>query len=345
MSNRPDSAKFSQPPGMQAPEHISMNNFGYAFHVLGNAMSMITACISYPTYPEAQQDLIEAKQETIRRINFLLEQYKEDLKNMPEFRDFLELLLDAVQNDKFENAVKLYRLGVKAFQPEALSRPGRHLSQEMEAVESEPSLRLTVADHCENPAGLYIGLSRIQRKRLAVEVGGTVELFDDKNKSLGVFTVGKSSEEYVGMDDLFTANQVREGEIVTVKKYAPPPDKPQEFKLPVTHGVENTVDPAKHRARTDKIAERFREKLDPEMYITLPTSIAFQLGIKPEPGKTTAPISKCAVRDASGREIEIAIVPTGTTIGFTTSAAQELDIPKELTEIKIIIDKGVLVIA
>lgn len=340
-----DDAGLSQPDGITPPDHISMEDIGYATHLLRNSIAIIQGCIGHPDDPTAQADLVSGKQRTIEFITFLLKRYGEDLRNMPEFRDFLELLLDEVQNDKFNNALKVYSLGIRAFQMRALDQPGRHLSQhDMEAAESEPSLRLTVVDHCKNPAGLYVGLSQVQRAKLGVEKGGTVELFDGKGKSLGVFTVGAGSVEYINMTDVFTANQVSTGAIVNVKKSVATPDKPQEFTLQVMHAVEKTIEPEKHRARTEKIAMRF-PKLDSEMYITLPTSIAFQLGIKPEPGKTVAPISKCVIRDASGREVEIAIVPTGTNIGFTLDAAKELDIPKEFSEIKIIIDKGVLIIA
>lgn len=119
--------------GMQAPEHISMENLDYVYHILGNALSMTAGC-SNQTYPEAQQDLITAKQEIIQRINFLLERYKGDLKNMPQFRDFLELLLYLVQNDQFEHAVKLYTRESVVFKPNMLLKPGRHLSQEIMAV-------------------------------------------------------------------------------------------------------------------------------------------------------------------------------------------------------------------
>lgn len=342
----PDSQDCLPRDGKQLPEHISMNDFGYVIHIIGNAMAMISGCV---TEQGLQQELMQAKQITISRINFLLKRYEEDLKNMPEFRDFLELLLDAVQNDKFENVLKLYRLGTRAFPAGALLKPGRHLSQtEMAAVQEDreavPELKLTVIDHCKNQAGRYVGLSKAQRERIDVEVGGTVELFDEKGTSLGFFTVGAGSKEYAQDPEIFTITpQVKIGDTLTVKKPSVSPDKPQEFNLQVTHAVEKTVEPAKHGARVEKIAARF-PNLDPNMYITLPTAIAAQLGIKPEPGKTVAPISKCTVRDASGRTVEMAIVPGGTTIGFTSDAAKELDIPAELSEIKLTIDKNVLVI-
>lgn len=352
--NNPDTAEIDQrflgPNGTPPPEHISMNDLGYVIHIIGNAITMISGCVTEPELqPKLQQELIQAKQITIDRINFLLKNYEEDLKNMPEFRDFLELLLDAVQNDKFENVLKLYRLGTRAFQKGALLKPGRHLSQtEMAAVqegqEAVPELKLTVVNYCNNQAGRYVGLNKVQRDHLGVEVGGTVELFDEKDANLGLFTVGAGSREYTEEPEIFTVTpQVKIGDFLTVKKSTASPDKPREFNLHITHAVEKTVEPEKHRGRTEKNAERFPE-LDPDMYITLPTAVAAQLGIKPEPGKTVAPISKRTVRDASGYKVEMAIVPGGTTIGFTSDAAKELDIPKELTEIRIIIDKGVLVI-
>lgn len=341
IEDKPSEAQQDNAYGLKAPEKLSM---AYVGHLLNNTMASMALCIDYPD-ATTNDDLELTRQELIERINFLLKRYEQDLRNMSELRDFLELLRGLVTNNQFESALKLRQLGDRLFHFSGdLSKPGRHLSQETEAVESEPALRLTVADHCKNSAGLYVGLSKVQRGKLGVEIGGTVELFDDKNKSLGVFTVGTGSKEYLEMTDVFTANNVTKGEIVTVKKSVATPDKPNEFNLPVEHAVEKTTDPKRHAARKEKIAQRFPHS-DPDMYITLPTAIASQLGIKPETGKTVAPISKCLVCPASGWDVQMVIVPTGTGIGFTSDAAEELDIPKELTEIRIIIDKGVLVIA
>lgn len=342
-----DTAKFLPRDSFKPPEHISMDDMAYVAHLINNAITVIKISINYQNDLDVQEELKQAKEIMIGRINFLLTRYQEDLKNMPEVKNFLELLRYLIEQDQLQHAVNLQQLADRAFQMGALDKPGRHLSQEMSAVtesqEAVSELKLTVFDRCKNTEGLYVGLSAVQRTKLDVEVGGTVEIIDEKGQSFGVFTVGKGSSEIADHTDLFTVNGVEESTTVTVRKAISTPDKPKEFKLPITHAVETTIERVKHKARIEKIAVRF-PNLDSEMYITLPTAVAAQLGIKPEPGKTVAPISKCLVRDASGRQIEMAIVPAGTTIGFTSDAAKELDIPAGLAEIKIIIDKGVLVI-
>ncbi len=210
----------------------------------------------------------------------------------------------------------------------------------LEAVEIVPEMRLTVAGPCNNPAGQYVGLNQGQREKLGVEVGQTVELVGDDGKSLGVFTVGTGSKKLLLTPGSFTANGVDVERIVTVRARKNPPEEDLEFG--VQHLAE-TADKEKHERRQDIILNRL--KLDPDIYITIPTSLAAQIGIKPPSGKTIAPISQGIIKGADGQEHEVAIVPTGSLIGFTTKAAEKLGIPAQLEKIRLRIDNGKLVIA
>lgn len=346
-TQNPDSQDFLPRDDLQLPEHISMEDLSYVAHLINNAIAVIKSCIDYEgNDPSIEEDLKQSKKITVGRINFLLTRYEKDLKNMPEVQNFLELLRYLIEQDQLQHAVNLHQLAVRTFKMGTLDKPGRYLSQtEMAAVqenrEAVPELKLTVFDSCKNPNGLYVGLSKLQRDRLGVEVGGTVEITDEKKQSLGVFTVGKGSSEIADHTDLFTANGIEKSATVTVRKSVSTPDKPREFTFPCIHSVEK-MDQTKHTARTEEIASRFPD-LDQEAYAVLPTAVASELGIKPEAGKTVAPISRGRVK-VSGIETEIAIVPSGQTVGFTSAAAKKLNIPAGLAEIKIIIDKGVLVI-
>lgn len=207
-----------------------------------------------------------------------------------------------------------------------------------EASETVPELSLTVAGACNNPNGRYVGLSKGQRDKLQVEVGSSVELFDGGGKSLGIFTVGTGSKALLLESGKFTANGVDTGTAVTVKKAVKKPER--EIDLPVTHRIEAAE---QHERRAGIIRNRFPD-MDPETYITIPTALGRELGFSPSPASATVlSISKGKVR-IGDTDHEIVMVPSGTTVGFTTKAGQKLGIPAELGAIKVRIDNGVLVI-
>lgn len=207
-----------------------------------------------------------------------------------------------------------------------------------EAVERVPEMRLAVAGACNNPHGNYVGLNKGQRDKLQVEVGSSVELFDDAGRSLGVFTVGTGSKALLLEPTKFTANGMDMGTTVTVKRAVKKPE--QEIRLHVSHGVETSES---HERRVGIIQRRFPE-MDPEIYITVPTALGRELGFPPNPAKATIlSITKGKIR-IGGIDHEIVMVPSGNTIGFTTQAAQKLGIPAELGTITVRVDNGVLVI-
>jgi hypothetical protein len=209
-----------------------------------------------------------------------------------------------------------------------------------ESAEVVPEMTLTVAGPCKNPNGHYVGLNQGQREKLQVQMGETVELFDDGGKSIGVFTVGSGSKELLLTPAKFTANGIDAGATVKVSARKKPPEDDIAFN--VQFNVEN-VNPENDQRRSDIIQNRL--KMDPDVYLTVPTSLATQIGIKPPQGKTIAPISKGQIKDAEGKIHEIAIVPTGSSIGFTTKAAKQLSIPAQLQTIRIRVDNGMLMIS
>lgn len=233
-------------------------------------------------------------------------------------------------------------------QPELSAPKAQELN---EAPEKGPEVRLNVAGPCKNPDGKYVGLSKVQRDRLGVEVGGNVELFDISGKSMGLFMVGAGSKELLSRQDAFTVNGVSAGEAVTVKKAV---DKQEsDMTLDVAHGVEvvpgglSEDEKKKYEgrlaSRASKIAERFPE-LDPKAYVVVPSAVAKSMGIEAPKGSTVLPVSKGKIR-IGGVEHEIAIVPSGNSIGFTTEAAKSLGIPTQLNQIRVRVVEGVLVIA
>lgn len=213
------------------------------------------------------------------------------------------------------------------------------MSEVPEAVEVITEIQLTVARPCANPNGNYVGLSQAQRERLGVQVGDTVEVVGEDGESLGLFTVGKGSKDLIQTPSKFTTNGVDVGSMITVRTIKRPPERDMEFT--VQHAAE-TVDPEKHTRRRDIIAKRLGS--DPDVYVTIPTALAAQIGIRPPPGKTIASIGFGKIKGTDGVVHNIAIVPTGNSIGFTTKAAEQLDIPPQLTTIRIKVDNGVLVI-
>ncbi len=209
-----------------------------------------------------------------------------------------------------------------------------------EGVEKVPELHLTVAGPCNNPSGRYVGLNQWQREQLAVAVGETVELFSDDGASIGVFTVGTGSKKLLNKTDVFTANvdSAHIEKVLTVKARKLAPESPME--LNVQHMAEK-ADKEKDARRRDIIEHRL--KLDPAVYVTIPTPVAALLGIKAPQGQTIAPISSGKIRGLDGKDCEIAFVPTGSSIGFTSEAAKKLGIPPQLEKIRIRVDNGVLV--
>ncbi len=207
-----------------------------------------------------------------------------------------------------------------------------------EAAETVPEMSLTVAGACNNPRGNYVGLNRGQRDRLQVDIGSSVELLDGAGKSLGIFTVGTGSRSLLLETGKFTANGIDTGTTVTVKKAVKKPER--EIRLPVTHGIESSE---QHERRAGIIQGRFPD-MDPEVYITIPTALGRELGLQPSPAKATVlSISKSKVR-IGGTDHDIAVVPSGNNMGFTSKAAEKLGIPLELGAITVRVDNGVLVI-
>lgn len=169
-------------------------------------------------------------------------------------------------------------------------------------------------------------------------MGSSVELFDGGGKSLGIFTVGTGSKVLLLDPGKFTANGVDMGTAVIVKKAVKKPER--EIDLPVTHGIEAAE---QHERRAGIIRNRFSD-MDPETYITVPTALGRELGFSPSPAVATVlSISRGKVRIGDTYH-EIVMVPSGTTVGFTTQAAQKLGIPAELGTIKVRVDNGILVI-
>ncbi|MBI2638889.1 hypothetical protein HYW83_04850 [Candidatus Peregrinibacteria bacterium] len=208
-----------------------------------------------------------------------------------------------------------------------------------EATEVVPEMSLTVAGACNNPHGNYVGLNKGQRDKLQVEIGSSVELMDGAGQSLGIFTVGTGSKNLLLESEKFTANGVGVGATVTVKRAVKKSER--EINLSASYGIEAAE---QHERRAGIIRNRFPD-MDPEDYITVPTALGRELGFSPNPAAkaTVLSISKGRVR-IGGIDHEIVMVPSGSTIGFTTKAAQRLGIPKELGTIKVRIDNGVLVI-
>jgi hypothetical protein len=215
-----------------------------------------------------------------------------------------------------------------------------------EAVEKEPQLDLTVDRPCNNPAGRYVGLNAVQRGKLGVEVGGTVELFEE-GVSIGVFTVGKGASELAKMPERFSANVVMPGKMVTVKKAI---DRAESvMSLPITHGIENVpqgldeVEAGKYAERTQRrigiITERFKDA-ETGVFMTVPTAVLNQItgGVA-----RVAAIAEGMVK-VGGREVKIIMVPAGTDIGLTTKAAKLLGFPQGLKELRFRVSSGVLVV-
>ena len=218
--------------------------------------------------------------------------------------------------------------------------------QAAEAKEKEPELSLTVARGCNNPDGRYVGLSGRQRDALKVAVGGIVELFEN-GQSLGLFTVGKGAAELTGKPEQFTSNVVEPGKSVTVKKA----DKNRETVMTfgVTHGVENVPanlqgeEAKKYADRTARrmqiIGERF-PGVSTDEFMIIPTAV---LNAMTGESVRIASISKQKIRFA-GVETEMVVVPAGNDVGLTTKAAQKLKIPAGVTELRVRVERGVLVI-
>jgi len=129
---------------------------------------------------------------------------------------------------------------------------------------------------------------------------------------------------------------------VTLRARKTPPESVLEFDI-----LRSIETDQRHARRQDTIRSRESIKhLDPDVYITVPTPIAAQIGIVAPQGETIAPISKGTIIDADGKEHEIVIVPSGKgVVGFTSKAAQLLRIPDELQRFKLRADKGKFVIA
>lgn len=204
-----------------------------------------------------------------------------------------------------------------------------------EAQEILPEISLTVAGPCKNPAGAYVSLSKAQRDKLGITEGGTVEIFLD-GESQGIFTVGLGSKELRDEPQKFNANLVDAGKTVTLRK--PANLRETTFSYPVSD-IELNPDDEKLMKRKNIIETRFPDT-DPEEYITLPTPVInAMLGDATKIGKISRTVIKFG-----GVNHAITVVPSGTTFGMTQKARQKLNIPNGLTNLRIVIEDGNLVI-
>lgn len=187
-------------------------------------------------------------------------------------------------------------------------------------VETEPKLNATVAGPCNNPNGLYVGLSKAQREALGVDIGGTVMLRTADGKILGIFTVGTGSKELLGQPKI-TANGIEVGmDVIAVKANA---NEGNLNSLPLKFAAENDE---KHVRRSGIIVQRFGQQgFNGESYIVLPTAIAKELTGQGQDKSTVASIALGKIR-ICGVEKTLPIVPAGSDFAMTSKAAQELGI-------------------
>lgn len=216
-----------------------------------------------------------------------------------------------------------------------------------DAIEAEPALRLTVDRPCRNPEGYYIGLSKVQRERLGVVEGDTVVLVDPRTSlESGPYVVGKGHKDLASEPEKFAANNVIPGSEVEVVRKKSIEGKTN--RLPLQKGAESDE---RHERRKQKIIERFgAQGLDGEAYIVVPTGLATQFMIDNEKtGDTSKPtiaaISLGQVR-VGGETKTIPIVPSGTSFGMTSKAAEVLNVPSGINsdEVEVGIINGVLVV-
>ena len=210
------------------------------------------------------------------------------------------------------------------------------------------SLRLTVDRPCNNPEGLYVALSAVQRKKLGVNVGDSVVLKNTSNgEVVGIYTVGLGLKDLKDKPESFAANGVVPGTEVVVERRSV---ERVILSLPLNIGVETD---AKHGKRLAKISDgRFNGAEgfgDPEAYLVLPTAIA-KLFITPPKGVTTAKETVSAISlgkiKIGGRVFTMPVVPSGTEFGMTTKAASKLGVPEgNLSNVQYYLNnEGVLVI-
>lgn len=225
-----------------------------------------------------------------------------------------------------------------------------HSAANSEAVEAKEtlSLRLTVDRPCNNPEGLYVALSAVQRKKLGVNVGDSVMLKNTSNgEVVGIYTVGLGLKDLKDKPGSFAANGVVSGTEVVVERCSV---ERAMLSLPLNIGVETD---AKHGKRLAKImdgrfdgAEGFG---DPEAYLVLPTAIA-KLFITPPkgvtPAKDTVPAISLGKIKLGDKVFTMPVVPSGTEFGMTTKAASKLGVPEgNLSNVQYYLNnEGVLVI-
>lgn len=220
-------------------------------------------------------------------------------------------------------------------------------SASAEAKET-PSLRLTVDRSCNNPEGLYVSLSAVQRKGLGVSVGDSVILRNTSNgEVVGIYTVGLGLKDLKDKPESFAANGVVPGTEVVVERSSV---EHAILSLPLNIGVETD---ARHEKRLAKISDgRFDGAegfADPEAYLVLPTAIA-KLFITPPkgvtPAKDTVPAISLGKIKLGDKVFTMPVVPSGTEFGMTTKAASKLGVPEgNLSNVQYYLNnEGVLVI-
>lgn len=190
-----------------------------------------------------------------------------------------------------------------------------------EDVETEPKLEVAVAGPCKNPNGLYVGLSKVQRDKIGVEVGGTVMLRKPTGEVLGIYTVGSGSKELLDQPRI-TANQITIGtDIEVVRANVKMEDLNN---LPLVFGAEGGE---KHERRSSVITERFgNQGFDGQSYLVLPTAVAKMITGQAGDKTKIASIALGKIK-IGGVEKTLPIVPSEINFGMTTGAAQELGIP------------------
>lgn len=213
-------------------------------------------------------------------------------------------------------------------QPPVPTASALHQTKQRETAET-PELQATVELPTNTMAGRYVGLGALQRKSLGVEVGDTVELRDNQGISLGHFTVGSGRKELIANRTAISCSvqEIVDGrKVVTVRKVT---ENTPLQKLQIEREVEGDE---KHAGRLQKITERdIHKETTPDAYLVLPTAAA--TCCPQSPSRATLRMITIANVKIGSKTYKMGIVPSGTTFGFTSKAAEILGIPTTATSI------------
>lgn len=80
--------------------------------------------------------------------------------------------------------------------------------EKKESSEVIPYLRVTVTGEHLTTQGQYVGLTKIQRQALKVNIGDAIEVFSDKQVFLGRYTVSLGLKIHKQFPNLCTANNI-----------------------------------------------------------------------------------------------------------------------------------------